>query len=446
MIAHVTNCFVGMTFLTISAHWFGWSIANIPPPIRFPPPISVSENQNFPTGHLQPLGRQRAPDGPVKEYFAVIRGDTFWEDHVSKGIPLVFRQGIGESPALLTWTDDYLRENYGDLDVLIELKEENRSHSARRMTIMEFLSRYKEEDIYIVTVLPDPMRRDIQVPPCLLCGTFLDYVHETNFWMSSGGTRSVIHYDADHNLHCLVAGRKDFIMIEKKYYSDLYFLEKNEYSGSGFSEIDPNKINLLEYPNVAKVPWTYATLMSGDCIYIPAEYIHQVRSYNRTISATILFTSGPLVGAPFEPKGCNREVFEYTPLSDLTVHWTYNKGDRHIEMGYMNIEVLRYSILATMQEKNEELLTKESFTELWEQYEEKAHEHDKDGLSKDPRRIFDQYLDTEGRGFLTKHDILQISRETLKTIARLVDPPHGPESTEEENTILDGKVASHEEL
>ena len=109
------------------------------------------------------MGHQRAPDGPVQEYFEVLRGDTFWEDHVSKGIPLVFRQGIGESPGLLTWTDDYLRENYGDLDVLIELKEENRSHSARRMTIMEFLSRYKEEDMYIVTVLPDPMRQDIQV-------------------------------------------------------------------------------------------------------------------------------------------------------------------------------------------------------------------------------------------------------------------------------------------
>ena len=67
---------------------------------------------------------------------------------------------------------------------------------------------------------------DTQVPTCLLCGTFLDYIHETNFWMSSGGTRSVIHYDADHNLHCLVAGRKDFIMIEKQYYNDLYFLEK----------------------------------------------------------------------------------------------------------------------------------------------------------------------------------------------------------------------------
>ena len=49
-----------------------------------------------------------------------------------------------------------------------------------------------------------------------------------------------------------------------------FFLMQNEYSGSGFSEIDPNKINLQEYPNVAKVPWTYATLTPGDCIYIPA--------------------------------------------------------------------------------------------------------------------------------------------------------------------------------
>lgn len=49
------------------------------------------------------------------------------------------------------------------LDVLIELKQENRSHPPRRMTIAEFLSRYEEEDMYIVTVLPDPMRRDVQV-------------------------------------------------------------------------------------------------------------------------------------------------------------------------------------------------------------------------------------------------------------------------------------------
>ena len=44
--------------------------------------------------------------------------------------------------------------------------------------------------------------------------------------MSSGGTRSVIHFDADHNLHCLVAGRKDFIMIAREHFEHLSFHEK----------------------------------------------------------------------------------------------------------------------------------------------------------------------------------------------------------------------------
>ncbi len=152
------------------------------------------------------------------------------------------------------------------------------------------------------------------------------------------------------------------------------------------------------------------------------------------------------MGAPFEPKGCDREVFEYTPLSDLTVHWTYNKGDKIIEMGYMNVEVLRYSILATMQERNEDVLTKDAFADFWPQHEDKDSEHDKDDLSEDPRRIFDEYLDPEGKGFATKHDIFNISQENLKALARLIDPPHGPAANEEENASLDATLQAHEEL
>ena len=55
----------------------------------------------------------------------------------------------------------------------------------------------------------------------------MDYLHELNFWMSSGGTRSVIHYDADHNIHCLIAGRKDFMMMNKNDNENyLYMVEK----------------------------------------------------------------------------------------------------------------------------------------------------------------------------------------------------------------------------
>lgn len=246
-------------------------------------------------------------------------------------------------------------------------------------------------------------------------------------------------------IYCKALGRSSWGQFTHKSPINVC-LSQDENSGSSFSGIDPNEIDLMAHPNVGKVPWTYATLRPGDCIYIPAEYIHQVRSYNRTISATILFTSGPLVGAPFEPNGCDNNTMGYTALSDVNVHWTYNKGDAFIEMGYMNIEVLRHSILATMRERNEENLTKAVFVDFWEQQEEKPFEYFEDNIYEDPRVIFDHHLDVEGKGVVTKDEILHFSKQTLKTLARLVDTPHGPQAKQELNSTMKGKEVTHEEL
>ena len=62
-----------------------------------------------------------------------------------------------------------------------------------------------------------------QVPTPLLCGTYRKYLQELNLWIGYTGTRSVVHYDADHNIHCLLAGRKDFIMIDREYEYKLGF-------------------------------------------------------------------------------------------------------------------------------------------------------------------------------------------------------------------------------
>lgn len=61
-----------------------------------------------------------------------------------------------------------------------------------------------------------------------MCGTFRNYTHESNLWISAGGTRSVVHYDADHNFHCIIDGRKDFIMIPNNLATktNLYFKQK----------------------------------------------------------------------------------------------------------------------------------------------------------------------------------------------------------------------------
>lgn len=47
-----------------------------------------------------------------------------------------------------------------------------------------------------------------------MCGIFKDFIYEFNFWMSLGGIRFVIYFDVDYNIYCIVAGRKDFMMID----------------------------------------------------------------------------------------------------------------------------------------------------------------------------------------------------------------------------------------
>ncbi|XP_077985861.1 bifunctional peptidase and (3S)-lysyl hydroxylase Jmjd7-like [Glandiceps talaboti] len=384
----------------------------------FPPLVKKTSDSGIPTGHLRPLGYQRKPDGKVKEYKEVLHPKQFWEDHVSKARPLVFRQAVIQSVAFQNWNDAYLRENYGDLDVLIEKKVENRGTSPQRMELGKFLDNYHREDWYVVTVLPDDMRKDLQVPKCLLCGTFREYLQECNFWMSSGGTASVLHYDADDNIHCLLDGRKDFIMINPKYGDYLDMVDKNKWSGSGFSTMDIDMINVFKNPDVVKAPWTWATLRPGDCIYIPAEYLHQVRSYGRSVAATYLFATD----GEFKDTGCENTTLSYTSLADVEVMWTYKKGDKTIDMGFMNVEILRKGLIFML--KGQDKVYKETYAEHYREME------DKDDEPLPPLDDAWLILDKENNGYLTLNEILTMDREVLKEFARFIDPPHGPAAGE----------------
>nr|XP_006815949.1 PREDICTED: uncharacterized protein LOC102809681 [Saccoglossus kowalevskii] len=130
--------------------------------IKFPPVIRKSDS-GIPDGHLRPLGHQRRSEGRAKEYNQVLHPREFWEKHVSKKLPLVFRNAVTKSGAFQNWTDEYLTESYGDIDVLIEKKKEHRESAPIRIKLSTFLDSYHHEDWYVVTVLPDELRPDIQV-------------------------------------------------------------------------------------------------------------------------------------------------------------------------------------------------------------------------------------------------------------------------------------------
>ena len=130
------------------------------------------------------------------------------------------------------------------------------------MTLKQYLSGYETEDWYNVGFPPGAMMDDVSLAPFLSCGGYTDQltVRETPFatfrsddelnannlrrqardkpeeyskhkqnqqerrvcffasinqsalvWMSSGGTKSVVHYDDADNLNCLISGQKRMV-------------------------------------------------------------------------------------------------------------------------------------------------------------------------------------------------------------------------------------------
>ena len=61
----------------------------------------------------------------------------------------------------------------------------------------------------------------------------------------------------------------------------------------------------------------------------------------------MLFTAS--LDGSFDNSSCENETYEYRSLSEAKVHWTYNKGDKTIDMGYQNIERFRETLLELFQ-------------------------------------------------------------------------------------------------
>jgi len=411
--------FISLVYFVVIITVRGFEYENLLKLATFPPKLDDEK----PAGHNKPLGSQRPPEGPIIEYTQALNANEYWEKHVKDHIPLVYRGYIKDSPAIKLWDDQYLAEKYGDLDVLVEHKTEDRTSTSGRMRLKDFVKNYKDQDMYVVSMFPSEMMGEVKAIPSVLCGTFKNYTHESNLWISNGGTRSVIHYDADHNLHCLLAGRKDFIMINNNLttQTNLYFKRKDPGVGSGFSFLDPDTIDMNKFPKISKVPWTYATLYPGDCIYIPSVYIHQVRGYGRTIAITTLFTAD--VGDNFNGDDCTDELMNnYHSMADIKFQWTYKRGDKTIDMGYMNVELVRARLLEGLKDDDfskNGVYTKKQFISFAGVFSPYGRNKTKIG------EVWNNVFGFSDDHNLDKKSILKIPMEQLKIFCRTIEAPHG---------------------
>lgn len=83
----------------------------------------VISQRNVPKGHLKPLGEHKLPES-IEERSTIPTPLEFWQEYVSISKPVVLRGAGKSSKAFKLWTDEYLKTNYGDLEVRLESKGE----------------------------------------------------------------------------------------------------------------------------------------------------------------------------------------------------------------------------------------------------------------------------------------------------------------------------------
>ncbi|CAE8628905.1 unnamed protein product [Polarella glacialis] len=259
----------------------------------------ASASIQSPVGHLEPFGGW-LPGEPIEERQDVPGPEDFYTKYSNadngNGRPVVFRGAALRMPAMKWRSDKYLLERFGNEDISgVEwnLKETRAGGNVEGMNKMrDFLASYNTSDIYMVSQVPKGMQDDVQFLPCMQCGGYLKFLDVHNMWIGRGGSKSVVHYDDQDNINCMLDGEKRFIFMHPSYKNRFEAhpnSPRNQFGwvdtaldrsipgyGAFMGDIDVDRMDLIKYPGWRDVKWSYVDLKPGDCVYIPYQWYHQV--------------------------------------------------------------------------------------------------------------------------------------------------------------------------
>ena len=375
--------------------------------------------------HMKPFGAHK-PAESVDEFLdgEVPSPQEFWGKYVKKRRPVVFRGAARNSPAFAKWTDEFLSEQFGDLEVRLEARKEKQGYipvgdmGVGRDTIRNFIKTYHTANKYIVSELPRPMHDDIMVLPPVACGEFSRRIVEVDWWMNGGNASSIIHKDAFNQINCLMNGTKEWKLIEYKYEKSIYKAWEPEREVGGYSRVNPEKVDLLKYPKVATVPWKFTKLHGGDCLYLPGSMYHQVKSYGTNNFAVSLLISRFDGRSTLDFSDCSNDSLsqsQYKVLSNFDVDWQY-PGKGVMTMGEPDLESIR-SLLYSLVKKKGSFVNNVAKFVLKEVYEGKSD----DWLLKKAEDMYNQLKSTIGKD-IDKSAVKTLSKEALRIVALTAQP------------------------
>lgn len=96
-----------------------------------------------------------------------------------------------------------------------------------------------------------------------------------------------LHFDVVDNVLIQVKGRKRAVLFDPEDFDYLYL------QGDKSLIFDPENVNLQEFPLFAKATPYVAEMEEGDVLFIPAFWLHYMRSYDFSVAVNVFWFNLP---------------------------------------------------------------------------------------------------------------------------------------------------------
>ena len=124
------------------------------------------------------------------------------------------------------------------------------------------------------------------------------------FWIGIRGAKTKLHYDLQDNVHVLITGHKRVFLADREHLRNLYpvpLLRRRWYLHpvSPFnvnrikSRVDIEQPDYRTFPRLRKVEVVQAEICSGDMLYIPSCWWHELHSLESSIAVNYWWRGEP---------------------------------------------------------------------------------------------------------------------------------------------------------
>lgn len=206
--------------------------------------------------------------------------EEFTEQYLKPKKPVVFTDLAKDWPAMKKWTFDFLRDNYGQLEVPVigpdyHKPGPNYMKSGLTMKFGEYLDMIQkgpaDKRIFLWNILDHAKELVNDVSNPTICDGWVD-----NYpFMFFGGAGSVtnLHYDIDcsHVFHTHFWTRKHIVLFDQQQNPFLY---QHPYTVQ--SHVNPLQPDFEKYPALDKAVGHETILQHGETLFIPSMWWHYI--------------------------------------------------------------------------------------------------------------------------------------------------------------------------